>query len=168
VTRPNNAACRGNSEFDARHEISAEFVYDLPFGRGQKFGRSAGTILNEAIGGWQVSGVETWRMGLAYTANDTDIALYDTVSLAADTGVLFTGSRAALKPEIHLDSSGELQFFANPAAAAAQFSPVTALQSGNRDTLRGPHFSNTDLSPRTFRSLAKGTSSSSALRLQSI
>jgi hypothetical protein len=141
-----NSACRGNSEFDATHQISAEFVYDLPFGQGQKFGRNAGTLLNEAIGGWQVSGIETWRSGLAYTANGTDIALFDTVSLAADTGALFTGSRSALKPRIHFDPvAGQLQFFADPAAAATQFSPVTGLQSGDRDTLRGPHFSNTDL-----------------------
>ena len=25
--------CRGNSEFDAKHQITADFVYDLPFGR---------------------------------------------------------------------------------------------------------------------------------------
>jgi Carboxypeptidase regulatory-like domain/TonB dependent receptor len=141
----NNSACRGNSEFDATHQVSAEFVYDLPFGRGQKFGRDSGRLLNEAIGGWQVSGVETWRTGLAYTANGTDIATFDTVSLAADTGALFTGSRSELKPDIHIDGSGQLQYFADPVAAAAQFSPVTGLQSGDRDTLRGPHFSNTDL-----------------------
>jgi Carboxypeptidase regulatory-like domain/TonB dependent receptor len=142
----NNRACRGNSEFDATHQISAEFVYDLPIGRGQAIGRNSGWLLNEAIGGWQVSGVESWRTGLAYTANGTDIATFDTVSLAADTGVLFTGSRSALKPDIHFDPvSGTVQFFADPTAAAAQFSPVTGLESGQRDTLRGPHFSNLDL-----------------------
>jgi len=142
----NNRACRGNSEFDATHQIAAEFVYSLPFGRGQTFGRDAGWILNEAIGGWSVSGIETWRTGVAYTANDIDnSSSFDTVSLAADTGVLFTGSRAPLSSDIHVTSTGAVQMFANPALAAAQFSPVTGLQSPNRDTLRGPHFSNLDL-----------------------
>src|SRR5208282_161968 len=119
----------------------------LPFGRGQTFGREVNTWVNEAIGDWTISGIETWRTGVAYTANDIDnSSAFDTVSLASDTGVLFTGSRAALKQQIHIDPvTGQVQFYADPAAAAAQFSPVTGLQSGSRDTLRGPHFSNLDL-----------------------
>ncbi|MGO9588884.1 MAG: TonB-dependent receptor domain-containing protein [Candidatus Acidiferrales bacterium] len=145
----NNRACRGNSEFDARHQISANFVYDLPFGRGQAFGHDVGTLLNEAIGGWQISGIETWRTGLAFTVNNTSDAFYDTVSLAADTGMLFTGTQSQVRSNIHIDPTepgSPLQFFASQSAAAAAFSPVTGLQSGNRDTLHGPHFSNLDLS----------------------
>ncbi|MGA3293286.1 MAG: TonB-dependent receptor [Candidatus Acidiferrales bacterium] len=143
----NNRACRGNSEFDATHQVSAEFVYDLPFGRGQSFGRNVGTLLNEAIGGWQISGIETWRTGLAFTANNTDVATYDTVSLAADTGMIFTGPKSAVSSNIHIDTANNnvVQFFSNPTAAAGAFSPVTGLQSGSRDTLHGPHFSNLDL-----------------------
>ena len=143
----NNSACRGNSEFDLTHQVSADFVYDLPFGRGQMIGRDSNRLVNEAIGGWEVAGIETWHSGFAYTANDTDNAAYDTVSLAADTGVIFNGKRSALKQNIHFDpASGGMQLYADPTAAAAQFTYVTGLQSGDRDTLRGPHFSNLDLS----------------------
>jgi hypothetical protein len=144
----NDSACRGNSEFDATHQVTAEFVYDLPFGRGQMFGRDSGWLLNEAIGGWQISGIPTWRSGLAFTANGTDIAQFDTVSLSADTGVLFTGTKSAVASNIHIDNSSgtsQVQFFANQTNAIGAFSPVTGLQSGSRDTLRGPHFSNLDL-----------------------
>ncbi len=144
----NNRACRGNSEFDATHQVAAEFVYSLPFGRGQTFGRNVNQWVNEAIGGWTVSGIQTWRTGLAFTANDTNFAAFDTVSLSADTGVLFTGSRKDLGTHIHIDpaNNDSIQFYSNPGAAAAQFSPVTGLQNPDRDTLRGPHFSNLDLS----------------------
>jgi hypothetical protein len=144
----NESACRGNSEFDVTHQISGDFVYGLPFGRGQMIGRDSGRLLNEVIGGWQVSGVETWRTGLAFTANGTDIAQFDTVSLAADTGAIFTGPRSALTSNIHVDTANnnEVQFYSNPTAAAGAFSPVTGLESGTRDNLRGPHFSNLDLS----------------------
>jgi hypothetical protein len=144
----NESACRGNSEFDATHSISGDFIYDLPFGRGQAIGRDSGWLLNEAIGGWQIAGVETWRTGLAFTANGTDIAQFDTVSLAADTGAIFTGPKSALTSNIHIDTANNnaVQFYANPSAAAGAFSPVTGLQSGTRDNLRGPHFSNLDLS----------------------
>jgi hypothetical protein len=142
----NNRACRGNSEFDARHQVSADFVYDLPFGRGREFGRGVGTWVNEAIGGWQISGIETWRTGLAFTVNNTSLAFFDTVSLAADTGMLFTGKNSAVSSNVRFDkASGTVQFFASQAAAKGAFSPVTGLQNGNRDTLHGPHFSNLDL-----------------------
>ena len=148
----NNRACRGSSEFDLTHQISADFVYSLPFGRGQRFGGNASTLLNEAIGGWEISGIETWHSGFAYTVNNTDIAFYDTVSLAADTGMLFTGSKSALASNIHMDPvSNSVQFYVNPTLAGQQFSAVTGLQSGDRDILRGPHFSNLDLSlAKTF------------------
>ena len=149
----NESACRGNSEFDVTHSISADFVYDLPFGRGKAFGRDVNRWVDEAIGGWEVSGIQTWHTGFAFTANNTDIALYDTVSLAADTGELFLGPKSAIASSIHVDTANnnEIQFFKNPTTAEGAFAPVTGLQSGDRDTLRGPHFSNLDLSlSKTF------------------
>ncbi len=139
-----NRVCRGNSEFDATHQISADFVYDLPFGRGQAFGHDVGTIVNEAIGGWEVSGIETWRTGLALTA---DNGIASTTSLAADAGDLFVGPRSALASHIHIDpaNNDQVQFYANPAAAVGAYTPVTGLEVGTRDNLRGPHFSNLDL-----------------------
>lgn len=140
----NTHVCRGNSEFDATDQISADFVYDLPVGRGQALGRNAGGLLNEVIGGWQVSGIETWRTGLALTAG-TGIA--STTSLAADAGETFVGPRSALAPGIHVDTTDndQVQFFKNPQAAIAAYVPVTGLETGTRDNLRGPHFSNLDL-----------------------
>jgi len=144
----NLRACRGNSEYDGRHSITADFVYGLPFGRGQAFGHNAGTLLNEAIGGWSISGIETWRTGLAFTINNTSIATYDTVSLAADTGMLFTGTKSEVSSNprtISTPQGPEVQFFSNVVAAAGAFTPVSGLESGDRDTMHGPHFSNLDL-----------------------
>ena len=140
----NNHVCRGNSEFDATHQISSDFVYDLPFGQGQALGHDVGTLLNEAIGGWQVAGIVTWRTGLAQTA---DNGVASTTSLAADSGENFIGPRSALSSHIHLDPTlnDAVQFYANPTAAVDAFTPVTGLDVGTRDNLRGPHFSNLDM-----------------------
>jgi Carboxypeptidase regulatory-like domain len=142
VTNPN--VCRGNSEFDATHQVSADFVYDLPFGRGQAFGHDVSTLLNEAIGGWEVSGIETWRTGLALTAQN---GIASTTSLAADAGDNFIGPRSALTSNIHIDPAlnNAVEFYANPTAAVNAFTPVTGLEVGTRDNLRGPHFSNLDM-----------------------
>jgi Carboxypeptidase regulatory-like domain len=138
----NAHVCRGNSEFDATNQITGYFVYDLPFGRGQRFAGTAGWLLNEAIGGWELSGVETWRTGLALTA---DSGISSTTSLAADAGQDFIGPRSALASDIHLlPGTTTIQYFKDPVAAAAAFTPALGLTVGTRDNLRGPHFSDLD------------------------
>jgi hypothetical protein len=137
-------ACRGNAEFDATDQITALFVYDLPFGRGQAFGRNVGWFVNEAIGGWEISGIETWRTGLAFTIQD---GVASTTSLAADAGDIFVGPRSALAESIHIEANNnnQVEFYKNPTAAAAAFVPNLGLETGTRDNLRGPHFSNFDV-----------------------
>jgi hypothetical protein len=46
----------GPSASDSRHMLNASWVYKMPFGRGQQFGGSSPTWLDEVIGGWTVSG----------------------------------------------------------------------------------------------------------------
>lgn len=135
--------CRGNAEFDVTHQISSDFIYDLPFGRSQFIGRNSSRLLDEVIGGWQVSGIVTWRTGLAIPA----IGGNSTLSLAADNGVFFTGTQGAVASGIHTDTANnnQIQFFADPKAALKAFSFVSGLTVGSRDTLRGPSFTNTDL-----------------------
>jgi hypothetical protein len=145
ATNPN--ACRGNSEFDATHQVTAYFVYDLPFGRGQRFGHNVNRLVDEAIGGWEISGIETWRTGLAIEAQS---GVGGTTSLAADPGSQFIGPRSALARDIHIihDESGNtiVQYFKDPTAAMNAFEPVLGLGVGTRDNLRGPHFSDLDVS----------------------
>ncbi len=47
----------GNSTQDERHIASTSFVYNLPFGRGQRFGGGVSHALDLAIGGWQVNDI---------------------------------------------------------------------------------------------------------------
>lgn len=137
-------ACRGNAEFDATHSITALWVYDLPFGRGQAFGHDVGWFVNEAIGGWEISGINTWRTGLAVQMQD---GVASTTSLAADAGDIFVGPRSALKESIHIETNNnnEVEFYKNPTAAAAAFVPNLGLGTGTRDNLRGPHYWDLDV-----------------------
>lgn len=53
-----------NSDFDIRHVINANAIYQLPFGKGQKWGNSAPGFVRQIFGGWQVSGIFRWNTGL--------------------------------------------------------------------------------------------------------
>jgi hypothetical protein len=46
------------------HRIRWNAIYDLPFGKGKKWGGNASGILNQFIGGWQIATIGDWRSGL--------------------------------------------------------------------------------------------------------
>jgi hypothetical protein len=46
------------------------FVYELPFGKGQRFGSSWHGPLNWALGEWQISGTTKWQQGFPAGLND--------------------------------------------------------------------------------------------------
>ena len=51
--------------YDATHVLSAYAIYQLPFGRGQKFGGDSRKAVDEVIGGWEFSPLLSWRSWLA-------------------------------------------------------------------------------------------------------
>lgn len=48
---------RGLSSFDRTHRLVASAVWEIPFGRGKRFGSSAAVPLGAILGGWQLSGI---------------------------------------------------------------------------------------------------------------
>jgi len=138
----NLRVCRANSDFDVTHNISADWIYDVPFGRGRAFGKNLSRWQDEIIGGWQLSGLAAWRTGFAFTTVTSSFP----ISFANNVPGVFNGDRSAIKTHPHLDqATGQVQLFANPDAAVAAFGFPTGLQAGTRNNLRGPRFSNFNL-----------------------
>ena len=52
-----------NSANVPKHRITWNGLYDLPFGRGKKFGTDVSKGLNYVVGGWQVAFIGTWKGG---------------------------------------------------------------------------------------------------------
>jgi hypothetical protein len=57
------AADRGLSGYHVPLLNVTSFVWNLPFGEGQRFGKSLPGVLNGIFGGWQISGIHTMRSG---------------------------------------------------------------------------------------------------------
>jgi hypothetical protein len=132
--------CRGNSDFDLTHLISADGIYNLPIGRGKFVGKNASNLVDKFIGGWQLAGDMTWRTGFAFTT----IANAFPLSFNNNVPAIFNGDAGALKVKVHNDQ-GRIQLFENPTAAQAAFSEPLGFEAGSRNNLRGPHFSSVDL-----------------------
>ena len=138
----NPRACRASSAFDARHVISANYVYDLPFGRGRHFAANVPKALDYAIGGWTWSGIVSWRTGYPFNVNTN--AFPTAYTLDSPAMVVNPGG---LKSNIHTDSGGNLQYFRDPAAAQ---NPNTLSfpeggMIGTRNALTAPGFWNFDM-----------------------
>ena len=63
-------ALRGLSDFNAYHQLNANLVYQLPFGKGQRFVGGASRLVNELVGGWHVSGIFRWTSGFPITIDN--------------------------------------------------------------------------------------------------
>jgi Carboxypeptidase regulatory-like domain len=49
--------------FDAKHVLSSYATYEIPFGRGKRFGHDANGVVNAVAGGWSVAPIISLRTG---------------------------------------------------------------------------------------------------------
>ena len=133
--------CRGNSDFDVTHYVSADFTYNLPFGRGRTFAANTPFWLNEIIGGWDLSGITQWHSGVAFgTLSNAFVAGYSN-----DAPGIFNGDRGGVASHTHKAANGSVNLFADPARAQSDFTGPVGFNIGSRNNLRGPKYFNQDL-----------------------
>jgi hypothetical protein len=140
----NLRVCRGNSDFDATHIVSSNWVYDLPFGHSGYIGKNAPGWANRIIGEWSVSGIWSWHTGFAFTTSTSSYPVGNFFGDVNGVPAVFNGDTAALASKIHVEG-GKLQYFASQGAAQNAFSFPFGGQIGNRNNLRGPGYWTVDL-----------------------
>jgi hypothetical protein len=59
----NNRANRSLSSQDVSQRLVISYVYDLPFGHGQKYLANVSTAANKIVGGWGIDGVTIFQKG---------------------------------------------------------------------------------------------------------
>ena len=129
------------SDFDRTHAIQSYWIYELPFGRGKKFGENAGALLHRVIGGWQVAGFLTISGGRPFTVFSGNNTAFNTVSSTADCSNC-SSAMGAVREE------GGLKWYFSP-EERARFSSTTALGTvgtTGRNVFRGPGAFNMDMS----------------------
>jgi hypothetical protein len=135
---------RGLSDFNAFHQINANLVYLLPFGKGQRFLGSAGTLLNELVGGWHVSGIFRWTSGFPITV-DNGFTWATNWNIEGDAMPNGPAPKASNPKNAIVNGQGiGPDIFADPAAAEAAFRPEWPGESGVRNTVIGDGMFNID------------------------
>jgi hypothetical protein len=135
---------RGLSDFNAFHQINANLVYQLPFGKGQRFLPGAGKLLNEVVGGWHVSGIFRWTSGFPITINN-GFTWATNWNIEGDAMPNGPGPVASNPKNAIVNGQGiGPDIFADPAAAEAAFRPEWPGESGTRNNVIGEGMFNID------------------------
>jgi hypothetical protein len=58
---------KGVAAFSLQHQFNANFAYELPFGKGHRWGGGSSGLLDRLIGGWQWNGIVTAQSGFPLT-----------------------------------------------------------------------------------------------------
>jgi hypothetical protein len=145
----NRAAEWGNNLFTPINRFYADFVYLLPFGKGQRFASQIPKVADGALGGWRISAVATLQSGQFFTPTFDG---YD----PSNTNIF--GGRADVVPGVSTVPSGgrTLAEWYNPAAFKVPgcpdatplcTTPANIGRFGNvaNDTLQTPAMKNLDL-----------------------
>jgi hypothetical protein len=138
VLRPR--LCRGNSDFDVTQYINGNFLYQLPVGRGRDYLPTLPKWADEAIGGWELSGLPIWHTGTPYMANSVAFLM----SYSNEDPAILTGTLGPMQSHVTV-KGGQVYAFKDYQKAFDQYAGPTGFAMGSRNNLRGPHFFDLDL-----------------------
>lgn len=62
----------GTSDYDVNQRFVANFVYQLPFGHGKRFGSTINKFADGVLGNWRVGGIVTLQRGFPFTIYASD------------------------------------------------------------------------------------------------
>ena len=143
----NPSQMRAVSAYDTTQQINGFMVYQLPIGRGRKFGSQMSKVLDAVVGGWQISAAYRQTSGFPTSVINgqrwpTD---WEVDALGTPNGQVrpaITNNKNAPGPQSGV--AGGPNLWSDPAAAFASYGETMAGETGSRNTLRGSGIFNID------------------------
>jgi len=144
------------SQINLNNSFTASVIYDLPFGKGKKFGSSWSGPVNVAFGNWQVTAIERATSGFPLFVVDSNNGNFsgsgvnfqwngNSLNRPDQVGDPNRGGTVAANPTCPAPATVHtLQNWFNPCAFKKALSGE--LGNANRAPLYGPRFVNTDFS----------------------
>ena len=132
---------RGNSDNDLRHRMTANFSYELPFGRGKAY--VSGGVLGKVLEGFQLTGIVTLQTGHPYTIVLPGV---DTARTGSTLSVIGSWPNVVGNPYANsgprITSSGVVTGASNQDAFAQ--APYGFQGDAGRNAFFGPHYYETN------------------------
>ena len=128
---------RSVSDFDARHIVNFNSVWEVPIGKGQSFFSGMNSVVDAFLGGWQLSSVIRYNTGFPITDGFVDIAGWPTNWNARSS---VTRTRAVSTSPTRNGTNGVPNLFSDPVAAYQSFRVAAPGETGDRNVLRYPSY----------------------------
>jgi hypothetical protein len=128
---------RAVSDYDTTHQFNANWVAELPFGRGRKWGSTSGGFLNGLFGGWSLTGSARVTSGFPFSVE---------AGTGWSTNFELEGSSVLIGPKpatgTFISQSGDPTVFKNPQnlELGTNFRATYPGEAGQRNNFRGPGY----------------------------
>jgi hypothetical protein len=130
---------RAVSDYDLTHQVNANWIVELPFGRGRAYGKDAHGVVDAFFGGWQLTGLTRWTSGFPFSV--------DGGQRWPTNWFLTAIAQMTSRPKTGVfKQNGSVSVFADPVTAQADFTLPLPGQVGSRNVLRGDGFASWDMS----------------------
>lgn len=131
-----------SSDYDLRHQLSANYVWDLPIKSGNRW-------VNDVIGGWQLAGTFFYRTGFPFSivngATESALASNNLTVNGAFLGTVLYEPAAGV-PTTYGSNCANVACF-----TTSSFATPTNFDANARNAFRGPGYFNTDMNiKKTF------------------
>jgi hypothetical protein len=133
-------AGRAVSDFDLKHNFNADWVYELPFGRGRRFGSNPSKEVGALIGNWQFTG--TLRLHSGFPLTPRNGFNYATNDFQPGPATIIGPLKSSVTKR---DPNGDPNLFSNPDQAYAELAFTLPGSPGSRNKIFGPAYFDTDL-----------------------
>ena len=130
---------RSVSDFDATHQINADWIVELPFGRNKRYVATASGLTDAFIGGWQLSGIARWTSGYPFSVDNGNFwpTNWDEQGIATMLTKPQTGH--------FRQANGSVSVFSNATAALSDYRHPYPGEAGSRNAIRGDGYAGWDL-----------------------
>ena len=123
---------RGSSDYDLRHRLIVNFLYELPFGSGRRYLNHG--IVARVLGGWELSGLSTFQSGHPFDIYSSRDSEYTGLS-----------NRPDLVGNPSIPANAPRNQFGPPITAFA-IQPFGRAGNLGRNTFTGPEYFDTNVS----------------------
>lgn len=128
---------RAVSDFDATHQFNANWMYQLPVGKGKHFATHG--VVDAVVGNWEFSGILRLTSGFPTTVNDGN---YWPTNWENTANAVLIGPKP--KGGTYM-VNGSPNIFADPASAINDFRYAYPGESGQRNLIRGAGYFGIDM-----------------------